>query len=89
MGPISKKQDSQLMQRLSASSPIHLCGLLPILPKSYNLLALTIGAQHSGVVHVADCSRTAWAPFDRRVRFPHKSKEAVVVLNTCCNFHLE
>ena len=46
-GPISKKRDSQLMQRLSASSPAHLCGLLPILPKSYNLLALAIDAQHS------------------------------------------
>lgn len=38
MGPISKNKDSKLMQMLSPSSIIYLCGLLPNLPKSYNLL---------------------------------------------------
>ena len=35
------------MQMLSPSSGIYVCGLLPILPKSYNLLTMAIHIQHS------------------------------------------
>lgn len=56
MGLISKNEDSKLMQILSPSSTIYLGGLLPICPKSYNLL--TQSDTYStlfGAVHVAYC----------------------------------
>lgn len=80
MGPISKNEDSKLMQMLSPSSTIYLCGLLPIRPKSYNLLTQSYTySTLFGAVHAAYCkSYCQRPPFQLGLSFPCQSRKAVL-----------
>lgn len=63
------------MQMLSPSSTIYLCGLLPIRPKSYNLLTRAIHIQHSLEQYTLPiASNTARVPFSRWVSVFHANR---------------
>lgn len=72
MGPISKNEDSKLMQMLRPSSTIYLCGLLPLRPKAYNLLTQSYTySTLFGAVHVAYCKSYCQSPlFQLGLSFP-------------------
>lgn len=90
IGPISKNKDSKLMQMLSPSSGIYLCHLLPIIPKSYNILTMAIHTQYSMEQCMLLLQLYCQCPFlQMDISFPSKSREALVVINLCCDFHLE
>lgn len=76
MGPISKNEDSKLMQMLRPSSTIYLCGLLPLRPKAYNLLTQSyIHIQHSLEQYMLPiASHTARVPFSSWVSVFHANR---------------